>query len=1850
MSTLKLSRRSILKYTLLVFRSLIVSVVLVSLFLKIPVSKTWAASVSWVGGTDSNWTTATNWSTGIVPTSSDDVLIDVNATINLTTAVTVKSLTLGKSNGTATTILNFNYDAITVGALTIDGGNLQTYAGTTITHTVANLGTIVGRIKINVTTGDANIQGNINTDNKGYVGGTSRGVSGYGPGGGVGWYSAYGTCGAGGAGHASPGGSSCVAGGTTYQTLAAPTDLGSGGGMGYSYSNGTGAPGNGGGSISILAGGTITVSGILSAKGGNGGNYSGGGSGGSIYLYSSNITISGSLSVAGGAAGNGAGAGSAGRIVIEYSSTISNTGTIDDSTGTQLGTVYYKNISNNDLTIPHANAIWYSNYLSDWTFRNLYVNGDVTFKPSSTTLFTINVSQNITLGSNATLYAGSYYTTDSDGVGIYLNVQGDINVPSGTKISGNALGYIGGYSTSVPSGTGPGKGLGVTNHNYGDVPGGGGGYGGAGGAGYSGSAGAAYGSATAPTNLGSGGGFGNSYLNPDGIGGNGGSAIRLDAKNIIVDGTLSSNGGNGTAIGGGGSGGSIYINCDSISGAGVIEAKGGNGVTSGYGNGGNGGGGRIAINSKSFSWTGSTLSATVATVAGSGGNGGSNGTMYIQPVLQEPTVSGVSKTGATISTVISSVPPAGATDTGFRLNTTSDITPTIQPIRAYYFNESVNTNPLVDSIGGYNGTANGTTITTGKINGARSFNGSSDYITITRPVQDDFSICAWINTTTVGNGTNHYQYAPILDSEVGGYVSDFGFGIDSNGKLGFGDGDGTDYSLSGATTVSTGTWTFVCATRNKTTGLMSLYVNGALDGTKTGSKTSLTANSNARIGYGYDAPKYINGKIDDLLIYNTTLSLSDIQYLYNSSNGRESYLTATTFSKGATSSPVTMTQTLSSLTAGTTYYFKPYVIVDGVTVYGTLTSFTTAPLNSAPVVDSRNIQGADIYAGKEFTVVSSYSDPDGYTDLDKLYLKIHPTSGTDIEMYATNTGADQSNQTATISTGNQYVTDAKYNVTIANDVITTTWNISLTWNWIQSDIPVTYGIKGIDKQAVASNYTYTSDSYTYENRLNLYGSLTAKDSNDNTLTSSSWLSANEEITFSNIKIVYQGTTNIYPTVSNLSLKVTNDESMEWTQASTSGENITLQATSPNNTNTNDLYNFSIINIPTGGVDNSTLSFNIKTDKTNPVISSLTSSSHPNTNTWYNSRDITLNWEARDNQSGISRVLELIDQNSSVTDDTIIQNGEVTSTNSLSETLSSDGIWYCHLLVEDNKGLTVQDTFPLKIDTQNPTITTLSSPTHSDETRWYTTKTATFNWTTTDTGSGINNILILLTPNKVATSSEITQNGVEVSNQNTWTSAELTSGIWYVNILAKDQTGKTDLKTLKFMIDSSKPDIVAVNGKYNNTWQNVDAGPVITWTDPNSPSDNIFYITNDGTIPSATNWNFSTTDSTFDLPNQKEGETTIKVRAINKAGTYSDPRSFVVRFDSQAPANVSSLQVTTTNIANNLFWQNPTAKDFNKVVIMRDKLSNPTSLTTGTKIYEGIGTSYTDTTNIEENTKYYYTVFALDNVGNISSGSTTSITTSSSNTSPTTPEITNDTKVIKVQELSGNQQPTITSNQQTTNANNTGAVHVYTNQAIEVEVPAETVVSNPKDVKQVVLVLENQTYLMKYDSIKNTYKTTVSAPAVKGSYDTKIVTVSSNNVSQQAIAMTINVDPYGYIYAESNGNRTRISNATVTLYKKVNGEEKIWESTSTSENPQTTNTNGEYQFFVESGEYKIVVTAKGYKPTETEWFTVEGAVIEKNIEIKKDYTQLIIILAAALSLSFTIAVILITKHHNSQRQK
>nr|MBA3551043.1 hypothetical protein [Patescibacteria group bacterium] len=93
-------------------------------------------------------------------------------------------------------------------------------------------------------------------------------------------------------------------------------------------------------------------------------------------------------------------------------------------------------------------------------------------------------------------------------------------------------------------------------------------------------------------------------------------------------------------------------------------------------------------------------------------------------------------------------------------------------------------------------------------------------------------------------------------------------------------------------------------------------------------------------------------------------------------------------------------------------------------------------------------------------------------------------------------------------------------------------------------------------------------------------------------------------------------------------------------------------------------------------------------------------------------------------------------------------------------------------------------------------------------------------------------------------------------------------------------------------------------------------------------------------------------------------------------------------DLTPPSNVTNLSLTEITGRNLIKWQNPTDDDFMYVRVVRSTKNYPLDGLSGRIVYEGSG-NYTYDEGIELGKKYYYTVFAYDFGGNISSGATIS---------------------------------------------------------------------------------------------------------------------------------------------------------------------------------------------------------------------------------------------------------------------
>ncbi|HEX3744765.1 MAG TPA: RHS repeat-associated core domain-containing protein [Bryobacteraceae bacterium] len=388
-----------------------------------------------------------------------------------------------------------------------------------------------------------------------------------------------------------------------YGSIVAPSDLGSGGG-----SRCCGAlAGSGGGAIRLIVSGTLTNNGTISSNGAaTNGSQAGAGAGGSVYITAGTLSGAGGFVANGGAGGEAGGGG--GRVAVYYNASNGYTGftssTANGGTGNSAGSVgtigfFDTSATNDNLTV----------------VQSFPVPAGTAAAYNSVTVF---AGATLTIGGGAQLTLANTLTVSGTVVVQSLNNTSKVN---GTWQGAGAT--IDAASVLVN----PGGSLNADGQGYGisDGPGGGavaespgGSYGGTGGFGNGNvPSSAIYGSATAPTDPGSGGG--GRCCGAEG--GTGGGAIRL-----IVSGTLTNNGvisANGAPTtgteAGGGAGGSLYVTAGALAGAGPFTANGGAGGEAG------GGGGRVAI----YYGSNSNFSGfTTSTATGATGNSaGSNGTV-----------------------------------------------------------------------------------------------------------------------------------------------------------------------------------------------------------------------------------------------------------------------------------------------------------------------------------------------------------------------------------------------------------------------------------------------------------------------------------------------------------------------------------------------------------------------------------------------------------------------------------------------------------------------------------------------------------------------------------------------------------------------------------------------------------------------------------------------------------------------------------------------------------------------------------------------------------------------------------------------------------------------------------------------------------------------------------------------------------------------------------------------------------------------------------------------------------------------------------------------------------------------
>jgi len=173
---------------------------------------------------------------------------------------------------------------------------------------------------------------------------------------------------------------------------------------------------------------------------------------------------------------------------------------------------------------------------------------------------------------------------------------------------------------------------------------------------------------------------------------------------------------------------------------------------------------------------------------------------------------------------------------------------------------------------GNNGTGIGdiALVTDGVYGNAMSFDGNSDYINVSYAQEfnfgsNDFSVLAWINSSSIGT------HQDIFDFRTSGTGL---LRINASGTLEWNDGGEHSSSLK----ISENVWTHIAVVRQS--GTLYMYINGTQDANSWTGHTSNYGLSSGNLIIGQINSSGLNGQIDEVRIYNRSLTAEEINQTF----------------------------------------------------------------------------------------------------------------------------------------------------------------------------------------------------------------------------------------------------------------------------------------------------------------------------------------------------------------------------------------------------------------------------------------------------------------------------------------------------------------------------------------------------------------------------------------------------------------------------------------------------------------------------------------------------------------------------------------------------------------------------------------------------------------------------------------------------------------------------------------------------------------------------------------------------------------------------------------------------------
>jgi hypothetical protein len=166
----------------------------------------------------------------------------------------------------------------------------------------------------------------------------------------------------------------------------------------------------------------------------------------------------------------------------------------------------------------------------------------------------------------------------------------------------------------------------------------------------------------------------------------------------------------------------------------------------------------------------------------------------------------------------------------------------------------------------------------GKFGKALSFDGVDDYVSVSdSPILNPSTVtlCAWVK---IFNYSTAYQ--SIVNKGLGGGTR-YQLRIQPypSNKFEVSIGNGSNYTMvSSLTTINLNTWYFVAATADGST--VKIYVNGIAENSKSQIAPITSVNQFLVVGARDDNKQWLNGTIDEVMIFNRSLTDDEVKFLY----------------------------------------------------------------------------------------------------------------------------------------------------------------------------------------------------------------------------------------------------------------------------------------------------------------------------------------------------------------------------------------------------------------------------------------------------------------------------------------------------------------------------------------------------------------------------------------------------------------------------------------------------------------------------------------------------------------------------------------------------------------------------------------------------------------------------------------------------------------------------------------------------------------------------------------------------------------------------------------------------------